>query len=292
MSSLAIHGQPVLLFAEECESPANHEESTVSVLNVRLAMADMMLVADGSGGNASDAIASRMVVEHFYAHLSALSPDYPVDRAIQAAAAYANASILTAASAKDSFLAGARVSIVVALLQQEGDITHAWIGHIGDCRAYLLRAGRLHRLTADHTVVQELLDRKMITDYEALHHPDAQVLKRSLGQQLPVEIEVEQVPLAVGDTLLLCSGGLWRSVPDAEIQEAANSATSDSAARNLLALALSAGGKKGVGIEIARMILPPETRRRHDHPPIPMGVVLTVFLMALGAVIALVWYLM
>jgi protein phosphatase len=294
MSSPAIHGQPVILFAEECEHAANREESTVSVLNVRLAMADMMLVADGSGGSAGGAAASRLVVEHFYAHLAALPPDYPTDSAIRAAAAHANASILAAASEQGSLLKGVRVSVVLALLQQEGDITHAWIGHIGDSRAYLLRAGRLHRLTADHTAVQEMLDRELITPQEALHHPEAAVLRRSLGQQLAVEIEIEQVPLAVGDTLLLCSSGLWRSVPEAEIQAAADSATADSAAHNLLSLALTAGGRNGVGIEIARMIQPPATRRRsrREHPPVGLGVILTVFLLAVAGVVALIWYLM
>jgi protein phosphatase len=295
MSSPAIHGQPVILFAEECEHAATSEESTVSVLNIRLAMADMMLVADGSNPNTGGAAASRMAVEHFYAHLSALPPDFPADNAIRAAAAHANASILAAASEPGSLLKGARVSVVVALLQQEGDITHAWIGHIGDSRAYLLRAGRLHRLTADHTAVQKLLDRNLLTPQEALHHPEAAVLRRSLGQQLAVEIEIEQVPLAVGDTLLLCSSGLWRSVPELEIQAAADSATADSAARNLLSLALTAGGRNGIGIEVARMIQPPATRRsrrRSEHPPVGLGVILTVFLLAVAGVVALIWYLM
>jgi protein phosphatase len=237
-----------------------------------------------------------MVVEHFYAHLSALPPDYPADNAIRAAAAHANASILSAASEQGSLLKGVRVSVVVALLQQEGDITNAWIGHIGDCRAYLHRAGRLHRLTVDHTAVQELLDRKMITPYEALHHPDATVLSRSLGQQLVADIEIEQVPLAVGDTLLLCSDSIWRSVPEQEIQEAAGSASVDFASHQLLELALTAGGGDGVGIEIARMIPPPAARRQRRRSddklsPIALGVILTVFLVAVVGVVALIWYL-
>jgi serine/threonine protein phosphatase PrpC len=221
-----------------------------------------------------------------------LPSGYPADVAIREASERANAGILAAASAPGSSLQGLRASLVVALLQQDGDITHAWIGHIGNSRAYLLRAGRLHRLTVDHTAVQEMLDRKLISPLEALHHPEAAVLTRSLGQRLAVEIEIEQVPLAVGDTLLLCSGSLWRSVPEPEIQAAADSATTESAAHNLLALALSADGRNSVGIEIARIIPPPDTRHHREHPPIPLGVVLTVFLLALVGVVALIWYLL
>jgi protein phosphatase len=256
----------------------------------------MMLVADGGGENAGGAAASRMVVEYFYSHLAGLPADYPVDNAIHEAAVRANASLIAAAT-PGSQLQGVRVSMVVALLQQEGDITYAWVSHIGDSRAYLHRAGRLHRLTVDHTAVQEMLDRKMITPLEALHHPDAAVLTRSLGQQLAVEVEIEQVPLAVGDTLLLCSGSLWRSVPEKDIQEAAGSATADSAVRNLLELALAASGGDSVGIEMARMIPPPEARRQRrrsddNRLPIGLGVILTVFLLALCGVVALLWYLM
>lgn len=291
MSSVAIQAQPVLLFAEECEHPANREESEVSVLQVRLAMAEMMVVADGSSGQAGGADAARLVVEYFYTHLAGLPPDYPVDVAIREAAAHANASLLAAASAPGSPLQGMRASFVVALLQQEGEITYAWIGHVGDSRAYLHRAGRLHQLTVDHTFVQEQLDCRAISALEALHHPEARVLTRSLGQQRSVEVEIDQVPLAVGDTLLLCSGGLWRPVAELDIQAASDSATAESAAHNLLALALAGGGKDSVGIEITRMILPPETRAGRARPPIGVGALLTIFLLAVAGVVALIWYL-
>ncbi|MGA9070964.1 MAG: protein phosphatase 2C domain-containing protein [Terracidiphilus sp.] len=262
------------------------------MLHVRLALGDLLLVADGGTSSPECSFASRLVAEHFYAHLSALPPDYPAENAIREAAERANAGILAVSSAPGSSLRGARSTVVAALLQQDGEITHARIAHIGDSRAYLLRAGRLHQLTTDHTMVQEMLDRKMISTFEAQHHPEAAVLTRSLGQRLAVEIEIEQVPLAVGDTLLLCSGGLWRRVPELEIQAAADSATADSAGRNLLSLALAAGGKDGVGIEIARIILPPAARQRHsEHPPIALGLVLTVFLLAVAGVVALIWYL-
>jgi protein phosphatase len=147
----------------------------------------------------------------------------------------------------------------------------------------------MHRLTVDHTVVQELLDREMITASEAWNHPQAMVVTRSLGQRLAVEIELEEIPLAVGDTLLLCSGGLWRPVPEKEIQAAAESETAEAAAHNLLALALSADGKKSVGLEIARMIPPPDARHE-ERPPIALGALLTIFLLSLGCLCALVWF--
>jgi protein phosphatase len=292
MSSLAIHGHPIILFAEECEQPVHSAENQVSVLHVGLALGELLLIADGVAGNHESAVAARRVVQHFYTHLSALPSNYPTERAIREASEHANAGLLAAAATQGSSPQDFRASLLVALLQQDGDITHAWIGHIGDSRAYLLRAGRLHRLTIDHTVVQEMLDHKMLSAFEALHHPEAKVLTRSLGQQLAVEIDIEQVPLAVGDTLLLCSDSLWRAVAEQEIQAAADSATADSAARNLLTLVLATGGAEGVGIEMARIIQPPETEDEHAHQPLAIVVAGSVFLLGLGGVIGLLWYLL
>jgi protein phosphatase len=293
MSNLAIHEQPVILFAEECEQPIHGEENQVSVLHVGLALGELLLIADGAAGNHESALAARMVVEYFYTHLSSLPSSYPVERAIQEASEHANASLLVAASTPGSTPQGFRASLVVALLQQDGEMTHAWVGHIGDSRAYLLRAGRLHHLTVDHTVVQEMLDRKILTPFEAQHHPEAKVLTRSLGQRLAVEIEIEQVPLAAGDTLLLCSDSLWRTVPESEMQAAADSATVESAAHNLLAMALATGGgAESIGVEIARMIQPHGVRNHQAHHPIAMILVVTIFLLGLGGVIGLLWYLL
>ena len=85
------------------------------------------------------------------------------------------------------------------------------------------------------------------------------MLTRSLGRKPEVEIDIEQHPLAVGDTLLLCSDGLWGFVPEQEIRKAAAGPRSEAAAHNLLELALAAGGHDNIGIEIARLISPPDS---------------------------------
>jgi protein phosphatase len=259
MSDLPVPGQPVILFAEECDRGAIRAENQDSVLHVRIALGDLLIVADGIGGYTGGAIASRMVVENFYAHLASLPQDYPADNALREAAARANASIVMAANAPNSPYEQMGSTVVVALLQQEGEITNACIGHIGDSRAYLLRADRIHRLTTDHSAVQSLLNRGLISAEEVEQHPDASVLTRCLGHHPEVEIEIEQLPLAVGDTLLLCSDGLWGFVPEQEMEEALATPTVEGAARKLLELALSAGGHDNVGVEMARLISPPDT---------------------------------
>jgi protein phosphatase len=283
MSEIAVIGKPVILFAEECNRGALGEDNQDSVLHIRIALGDLLIVADGMGGNTGGATASRMVVENFYAHLAALPHDYPAATAIREAAARANASIFAAAKTYGLPHLSMGSTVVLALVQQGENGTHALIGHIGDSRAYLVRAGRLHQLTTDHSAVQSLLSRNLITPEEAKHHPDSSKLTRSLGQQPEIEIDIEHHPLAAGDTLLLCSDGLWGFVPEQDILRTADSPglTVEAAAHGLLELALAAGGHNNIGIEMARLIPPPDAvpvrKENYLAVKIVMGMVLFAF---------------
>jgi serine/threonine protein phosphatase PrpC len=189
-------------------------------------------------------------------------------------------------------------TVVVAVVQQRAEGICAWIGHIGDSRAYLIRAGRLYRFTIDHSAVQALLSRNLITPEEAENHPDSSVLTRSLGHQPEVEIDIEQHPLAIGDTLLLCSDGLWGFVSELDIQRAVNvpGQTLETAAHGLLELALAAGGKDNVGIEMARVLglpqaaPPPPTLLRPISHHTVLWVVITVFMLAFAGFCVMAYF--
>jgi protein phosphatase len=294
MKEIPVSGQPIILFAEECDRGILREDNQDSVLHVRIALGDLMMVADGIGGYAGGATASRLVVENFYAHLSALPEDYPVDNAIRGAAARANAQIVAEANAPGSPFPHMGSTVVVAVVQQQATGPCAWIGHVGDSRAYLVRAGRLTRLTTDHSAVQVMLSRNLITPEEAQNHPDASVLTRSLGQQPEVEIDIEQLPLAFGDTLLLCSDGLWGFVSELDIQQMVNAPgrTLESSAFGLLELALMAGGKDNVGIEMARLVGPPKVviPQHGPHAITVLWIVLTVFVMAFAGFCVIAYF--
>jgi serine/threonine protein phosphatase PrpC len=199
-----------------------------------------------------------MVIDGFDGYLKTLPQSYPPGLAIREAAAQTNSSIVAAANAPDSLHRHMGSTVVLALVQQSALGTQAWIGHIGDSRAYLVRDGRISRITHDHSAVQVLLDRNLITPEEAFHHPDASVLTRSLGHRAEVDIDVKQVSLQAGDSLLLCSDGLWGYVPGEAIEAVAIAPdfTVEAAAKALLELALDAGGHDNIGIELARLSSP------------------------------------
>jgi serine/threonine protein phosphatase PrpC len=298
MNEIPVSVQPIILFAEECDRGILREENQDSVLHVHIALGDLMIIADGIGGYAGGATASRLVVENFYAHLSALPADYPVDNAIRGAAARANAQIVAQANAPGSPFPHMGSTVVVAVVQQQATGPCAWIGHIGDSRAYLLRVGRLHRLTTDHSAVQALLSRNLITPEEAKNHPDASVLTRSLGQQPEVEIDIEQLPLAIGDSLLLCSDGLWGLVPERDIERSFNAPglTLKTVAHSLLELALAAGGNDNISIAMARVVGLPkvEISQQPNHKTIShhtvLWIVLTVFVLAFAGFCVIAYF--
>ncbi len=105
-------------------------------------------------------------------------------------------------------------STVVALLVRDRRFAVLWVG---DSRAYLLRAGRLHQLTRDHTQVQELVDRGLLTPDEARTHSRGHVLSRAVGVSERLQVDAVTDEVEPGDVFLLCSDGLTGPVADAEI---------------------------------------------------------------------------
>jgi PPM family protein phosphatase len=283
MNDLAPSSQPQLSFAEECNRGKVREENQDSVLHFQTPLGDLLVVADGIGGLEGGATASRIVTETFREHLCNMPPGYSAGTAIREASARTNARILAAAAHPDSPHKRMGSTVVLALIQRPVDqpaqedaagtrdgtrvcsrvctrvCTRVWIGHIGDSRAYLLRGGRIRRITKDHSAVQALLDQNLITPEEAGNHPDASVLTRSLGSLPHVDIDIDLVPLAPGDSLLLCSDGLWGFVPEQELQAVMADAhlPIEATARTLLEMALAAGGHDNIGIELMRVDLPP-----------------------------------
>jgi serine/threonine protein phosphatase PrpC len=266
MSQLSPRGNLAVSFGEVCDRGKVREENQDSVLNASIPLGDLFIVADGIGGYQGGAVASRMVVKEFQGQLATRPPGYPPEDALAEACAYANAAIFNEANSGDPSLQRMGSTVVLALIQagtssggSSGEVASfgpiAWIGHVGDSRAYLIRGGQMIRQTNDHSAVQALLDRNLITEEEARNHPDASVLTRSLGHRPQVEIEIDRVALQEGDALLLCSDGLWGYVADADIAAVATDPglSAKTVADTLLQLALAAGGQDNIGIEFVRI---------------------------------------
>ena len=160
-------------------------------------------------------------------------------------------AIEAARQASPSLVAMATTAVVVLFAK-----TAVGIGHIGDSRIYLRRAGEVQLLTRDHSVVQRMVSEGVLSAAEAKNHPNGHILTRSLGQQ-DAQMEVAILPMQPDDLLLLCSDGLWAAVPHAALlEELTRSGTEpEMVTKALLQRAIAAGAPDNVSI-VAIHVLP------------------------------------
>jgi protein phosphatase len=126
----------------------------------------------------------------------------------------------------------------------------AFLGHVGDSRAYLYRAGALRQLTRDHTLAQDCLDLGLPVPYRSWHHALTNCLGGGPGRE--VQVEFHHLRLADGDRLLLCSDGLTDMVPDAEIAQFLDrDVHPQETAQALVDAALVHGGKDNITVVLA-----------------------------------------
>ncbi|MDP3418736.1 PP2C family serine/threonine-protein phosphatase [Falsiroseomonas sp.] len=168
-------------------------------------------VADGAGGHGAGDVASAAAI----AALQDLPP------ALSAAEMLAQVRLrLTAVHAelqRQAQQAGPGRMIattLVVLLARGGHFACLWAG---DSRIYLLRDGAFTRLTRDHSLVQDLVDQGVLREEEAESHPQANIITRAVGAVGELELDKTSARLAPGDLFLLCSDGLFKAVPEAEI---------------------------------------------------------------------------
>jgi protein phosphatase len=124
------------------------------------------------------------------------------------------------------------------------------IGHVGDSRAYLLRAGSLEQLTTDHSLVAELVSSGVLTPEEAERHPQRSAITRALGTEPAVDVEVLTIAGEPGDLYLICSDGLPTMLADSAVAAALEAAERDPAvaAEVLIAAANRQGGEDNITV--------------------------------------------
>lgn len=208
------------------------------------------VVADGMGGLEHGHLASRTAVETLVAHLRGAGAGR-TSGDLAAALAAANARVREAAQRAAAVMG----TTAVVLDASAGGCR---IGHVGDSRAYRLRAGVLELLTRDHSMVQDLVDRGLLRPEAARHSPSRNVITRAIGLDVGFEPEIREIELAAGDVLLLCSDGLWDMLEDHEIaarlaRGARHRRGLERCADELVNAANAAGGFDNVTVVLARL---------------------------------------
>jgi len=214
----------------------------------------LLAVADGMGGHAHGEVASSVAI----AAMSSLDVDAQggdLLSAIEAAVRDANRKLHEMVG-RDPSLKGMGTTLTAMLWSG----TRVALVHVGDSRAYLLRAGELYQITHDHTLVQSLVDDGRITQDEAATHPQRSILLRALDGSGEVDPDLSLREAQVGDRYLLCSDGLSGVVSAETLHHTLSTIEDpDGVVRTLIDLANRGGGPDNITCVLADVLEVDET---------------------------------
>ena len=207
--------------------------------------APLYVVADGMGGAQAGEVASEMAVEAFRGGLPNGSPEDGLVARIR----QANKRIHDT-SRSDSDRQGMGTTCTAAYVAEDEVV----LAHVGDSRCYLFRGGELTRLTTDHSLVGELVDRGKLTEEQAEMQPQRSVITRALGPEADVRVDTERIEARSGDVFLLCSDGLTSMIREHQVLPIMRDAGSlEETGRNLIAAANAAGGRDNITVILFRV---------------------------------------
>jgi len=207
----------------------------------------VFLVADGMGGHAVGELAAKIAVDNI-PHIYSKYAQDGASAALRRAFNEANSIIHTRGQQNREFK-GMGTTGTAIILRPEG----AWVGHVGDSRAYRVRGGVIEQLSFDHSLLWELARRQRKSP-EELTGVQSNIISRSLGSLNSVEVDVEGPhPLESGDVFLLCSDGLSGQVNDRVIGSVVTALPPQEAVRFLVHMANLQGGPDNTTVVVVRV---------------------------------------
>ena len=217
--------------------------------------AGLGVVADGMGGHRAGEVASRLAVDTIRQHIVQVLADADVGdnievQAVREAILLANREIYEHAHANPDY-AGMGSTVVVALFY--GD--KLCVGHVGDSRLYRFRDTILEQVTEDHSVVQELISRGLVTAEEARHTVGKNLVTRALGIDPVVEADISEHDVYDDDLYLLCSDGVNDVLADGDIELmlTEHGRNLETTARQMVNTANERGGPDNISVILVRV---------------------------------------
>ena len=242
---------------------ANNQDSFGSAKN---SWGEIYIVADGMGGHKGGEVASQMAVSHitdaFKQADKSVKPAEFLEKSIQQAN-----QLVVKKGKENKELEGMGTTIVCILMTD--NIAH--IAHVGDSRLYIFRYNEPYFVTKDHSVVQDLLDKGLITAKEAENHPNKNRILQGIGVgNVTPSITIEK--LYKGDSVLLCSDGLTGEVKENNIYSVIKSNEPVVATERLIARANKNGGSDNITAIVIKVDKgsspPPQPKIRSSNLPV------------------------
>ncbi|WP_437535362.1 protein phosphatase 2C domain-containing protein [Sorangium sp. So ce726] len=215
----------------------------------------LCVLCDGMGGHYGGSEASRTAITTIFEMIERTPASVGPSGALKAAIEEAGRRVYQLGGPPENRVRPG--STVVAMVLHERGVD---VAHVGDSRAYVIRSHQIYPLTRDHSMVQGMIDAGMITEAQAIGHPDANKITRALGMRPEVEVEVRPEPMELypGDVLIQSSDGLTDLVLPGDIlgctRQALASGSVDHACRMLVQLANHRGGHDNITVQMVRVI--------------------------------------
>ncbi|MCI8471041.1 MAG: Stp1/IreP family PP2C-type Ser/Thr phosphatase [Clostridia bacterium] len=213
----------------------------------------LYMLADGMGGYNGGEIASKLAVQTAKSYIENNFQEINKDREsivqlIGSAMEYANMVVYEKAK-ESKELEGMGTTLEICLIYNN----KAFIGHVGDSRIYRIRKEFMRKLTQDHSYVQKLVKDGTITQEEAIHHPQKNMLMKALGCNAFVEPDVIVRGFLKEDIFVMCSDGLTNLVEQEEIYKIAKKDI-EQAPKELVEIANQNGGYDNITVVIIKNI--------------------------------------
>jgi len=208
------------------------------------------IVADGMGGHNGGEIASNLAVNELARYVLDLYKKQYINKEeqlLEDAIKHANRKVFTKAQ-QTPHLLGMGTTLTVAFFKNG----YAYIGNIGDSRAYLFRNNKITQLTLDHSYVAELVRKGKLTKREARHHPQKNMITRAVGTEKDIEVDVFYQKLIPDDVIILCTDGLTNMLDDEEIANILRDSGFDESPQKLVDAANEKGGYDNITVILAR----------------------------------------
>jgi len=214
----------------------------------------LCVLCDGMGGHYGGKEASRTAITTIFEVMEATPSTVSPAAALKAAIEEAGRRVYHLGGPPENRTRPG--STVVAMLLHDRGVD---VGHVGDSRAYVIRAGQIYPLTRDHSMVQGMIDAGMLNEEQAIGHPDANKITRALGMKPDVDVEVRPEPMELfpGDILLQSSDGLTDLALGKDIlgctRQALSSGPVSHACTQLVQLANNRGGHDNITVQMVRI---------------------------------------
>ncbi|MGF6491007.1 PP2C family protein-serine/threonine phosphatase [Pseudomonas frederiksbergensis] len=206
----------------------------------------LWVVADGMGGHAAGDYVSSLIVDSLRSIAVGRSLDEYV-AALKTDLLRVNAAVREETANRGVTMMGSTV-VVLAARGLRGVCLWA-----GDSRLYRLRDGLLEGISRDHSYVQDLQDSGLLSEAEARVHPRSNIVTRAIGVEAQLKLAIVELLLMPGDSYLLCSDGLNKTVEDHEIREVLSHDEPGEIASSLVSLGLMRGAPDNITVVVVKV---------------------------------------